>query len=80
MRERAENEAVDVRRYKGAKIIIMMPGNIKRKLSFLLLVKSKTTEKNDFIQLHFKLFNGVNVFIVELYLLYQTPTTGYYIW
>ena len=28
-----------------------------------------------FIQLHFKLFNGVNVFIVELILLYQTPTT-----
>ena len=31
---------------------------------------------NNFIQLHFKLFTGVNVFIVELFLLYQTPTTG----
>ena len=30
-----------------------------------------------FIKLHFKLFNGVNVFIVELFLLYQTLTTGF---
>ena len=29
-----------------------------------------------FIQLHFKLFNGVNVIIVELFLLYQTPIKG----
>ena len=34
----------------------------------------------DFIQLHFKLFNGVNVFIVELFSLYPTPTTGSTLW
>ena len=36
--------------------------------------------KNTFIPLNFKLFNGVNVFIVELFLLYQTPTTGSALW
>ena len=30
--------------------------------------------KNYFIPLNFKLFNEVYVFIVELFLLYQTPT------
>ena len=33
-----------------------------------------------FIQLRFKLFNGVNLFIVELFLPYQTLTGYYYLW
>ena len=43
-------------------------------------IKSWVTFENYFIPLHFKLFNGVNVFIVELILLYQTPTKGYHLW
>ena len=39
-----------------------------------LINRSTEAGLKPFIQLHFKLFNAVNVFIVELFLLYQAPT------
>ena len=51
--------------------------------SCLINLSFHLTDDDDikkFIPLPFKLFNGVNVFIVELFLLYQTSTTGSTLW
>ena len=49
---------------------ITLYGFIRLKSKWLL------TALFTFIQLHFKLFNGVDVTINELFLLYQTPIKG----
>ena len=50
--------------------------NSYKKYSHNMLSSKHDTGIINFIQLHFKLLNGVNVFIVGFFLLYQTPTTG----
>ena len=57
--------------------------NIVKWALYVIFIDGKSSENGEqtsFIPLHFKLFNAVNVFIVELIFLYQTPTTGSTLW
>ena len=54
--------------------------NIVKWALYVIFIDGKSSENGEqtsFIPLHFKLFNAVNVFIIELIFLYQTPT---YLW